>query len=103
MFLINIFSIIFVASALSSFIIYKKIKNKEKAKKIIKFIVFGFFGKFFHNYSNLFIFRNKHIWNSFKLYWKKFTLYKKRKIYSNKIFNNYKCYDRYDFYFTINE
>lgn len=47
MFLGNILLILFVISALSSFIIYKKIENKEKAEKIIKFIVFVFLVSFF--------------------------------------------------------
>ena len=67
-------------SALLSFIIYKKIENKEKAEKIIKFIVFGFLVSFFI-ITVMFLFSGTSIFEIFLNYIEKNLYYIKKEKY----------------------
>lgn len=80
MFLGKILLFLFVFSALLSFIIYKKIENKEKAEKIIKFIVFGFLVSFFI-ITAMFLFSGTSIFEIFLNYIEKNLHYIKKEKY----------------------
>lgn len=80
MFLGKFLLFLFVFSALLSFIIYKKIENKEKAEKIIKFIVFGFLVSFFI-ITVMFLFSGTSIFEIFLNYIEKNLHYIKKEKY----------------------